>query len=130
MRPLISSKEDGSSDIYRGRARAHLLGDTPAMADFNWRQRLSEALEASGKSKRAVSLASGNGPGYVHSILKEGKEPTVENLLDVCAAIPVSPVHIIFGLEIAPGDEAILKALAGNPRQREGILALLDPKAP
>ena len=95
------------------------------MASDEWRGRLAAALEESGKSKRAVSIASGNAPGYLHGILAEGKEPTISKLIDVCDAIPVSPVYILYGLDVRPEDHAILEALHRNPRARDGILALI-----
>lgn len=96
------------------------------MSDDQWRQRLAAALKESGKSMRSVSLASGNGPGYVHSILEDGKDPKIGNLLDVCAAVPVSPIYILYGLNVSPEDHAILEALQRNPRARAGILALIS----
>ena len=39
----------------------------------DWRVRLAQKIEESGKSMRALSLACGRGPGYVHSILKDKK---------------------------------------------------------
>lgn len=98
------------------------------MENNQWRERLAAAINSSGKSKRSISLASGNGPGYVHSILSEGKDPTLDNLLSVCAAIPVSVVYIIHGIEVSPEDTEILKSLRDNPDARSGILAILRSK--
>ncbi len=95
------------------------------MLDGTWRERLRAAIEESGKSARAVSLASGAGPGYVHSILKEGKDPGIESLFAVCDAIPPSPLRILLGVEALPEDTEILKALHENPHARAAILALL-----
>lgn len=129
MPPFISSLEDRSSSFYRGRAQRGNLPDTDSMVDSSWRARLKQAVEGSDKSKRAISMASGNGPGYVHSILNEGKEPTIENLMSVCEAIPASPVYVIFGVRIKSDDLEILKALEGNPESRAGILSILRAKA-
>ena len=125
MLPTISSFADTSSVLNRGRAEADAYADTAAMKDDSWRTRLKEAVEASDASMRAVSLASGNGPGYVHSILSEGKEPTIGNLLDVCQALNVSPIYILFGMKVTPEDEAILEVLRDNPSSRDSILNLL-----
>lgn len=99
------------------------------MKDDAWRTRLAGAIQDSGKSARAVSMAAGAGPGYVHSILKEGKDPTVEKLMAVCAAIPVSVIYVLYGVEAAPADVAILKALQENPAARDGILAILGAQS-
>jgi len=99
------------------------------MIDSGWRKRLSDAVASSDKSKRAISLDSKNGPGYVHSILSEGKEPTIEKLMSVCDAVPVSSMYVIFGVNVDASDLELLKALEGNPHRRAGILAILDAKA-
>lgn len=95
------------------------------MSDTEWRDRLRAAVEASGKSDRAISIASGNGPGYVHSLLVEGKEPKIGRFLAVCAAIPASPAAILFGHDVAPEDEEILDLLHRNPGKRAAIQSLI-----
>lgn len=54
------------------------------MGNDDWRARLQKAIDDSGMSYRAVSLAANKGPGYIHSILNEGKYPSVVNLIAVC----------------------------------------------
>lgn len=95
------------------------------MADQAWRERLGDALKVSGKSKRAVSLSSGNGPGYVHSILVEGKDPTIENLMAVCQAIPVSLAYVLYGFDITPEDADLLAAMKESEATRAAVLTLL-----
>ena len=96
-----------------------------------WRERLAKELEAKDRSKREVSLAADLGPGYVHSILAEGKDPTVDNLLRVCAALDVSPVWIIFGLPVSDDAGDLLKLWgSAGAETRQGILSILrDHKA-
>lgn len=98
------------------------------MADTNWRTRLEEAITKSGKSRRAISIAAGRGPGYIHSLLKEGKDPTVDNLMQVCEVIGVSLSHVLYGVEISPETEEVLSLLEKNPGAREGILQILRAK--
>lgn len=95
------------------------------MADIMWRQRLRTALDDSGKSKRAVSLGINAGPGYVHSILNEGKDPTVNKLLALCEELGVSASWVLYGLEVRPEDQEVLRALQQSPEVRQNILALL-----
>ena len=95
------------------------------MKNDAWRARLSEAVELSGKSARAISLEAKLGPGYVHSILREGKDPTIERLLAICDAIPVSLIYVMYGVDAAPDDITILKLLQENPDARQGILTIL-----
>lgn len=99
------------------------------MNDSGWRQRLADAIAASGKSMRAVSLASGHAAGYVHGLMGEGKSPAIEDFLAVCDAVPVSPIYVMYGIEVEPEDHAILEALHRRPDMRSAILALLAASA-
>lgn len=65
--------------------------------DALWRARLLAAVEASGMSKRALSLAAGAGTGYVHSILVEGKDPTIGKLAAICAVLELSLDDLVRG---------------------------------
>lgn len=99
------------------------------MLNEDWKSRLATSIEDSGKSKRQVALDSGNGAGYVHSILSEGKDPTITKLIAVCRAVPVSPLYIIHGINVTPLQEAIITALDENPHKAESILSLLSAQA-
>lgn len=126
MRPNISAKEDTSSVLYEGRARISEIADIPGMKSKDWKHRLVAEIEAKGLSQREVSLAAGRGPGYVNSLLKEGKDPTIDNLILVCDAAGLSLYTILYGVEMSPQTEEILKRLqAANPEQRDAILKLL-----
>lgn len=95
------------------------------MDNADWRTRLRDALDRRGMSAREVSLAAGKGPGYIHSILKEGRDPTVDNLVAVCKVLDVTLAEIIYGYEMSPETAEILSLLEGSPDAREGILKLL-----
>jgi transcriptional regulator with XRE-family HTH domain len=124
--PFISSIADKSSVLDEGRAHLSEIADIPLMNEMQWRKRLAFAVEASGKSKREISLAAGLGAGYVHSILSEGKDPTIERFLKVCAATGVSLTHVIYGFNVSPEDEEFLRLIAEAPeRERVAVLALL-----
>jgi transcriptional regulator with XRE-family HTH domain len=124
--PLISSIADKSSVLDEGLAVLSEIKDIPLMREMQWRKRLAFAVEASGKSKREISLAAGLGAGYVHSILSEGKDPTIERLLKVCEATGVSLTHVIYGFNVSPEDEEFLRLISEAPEQeRLAVLALL-----
>jgi len=95
------------------------------MKNDEWKIRLIAAIKSSGKTNRAISLAAGFGPGYLHSILTEGKDPTVERLLAICDEVPVSGIHILYGVDVNPDDIEILRALKDRPESRAGILSLI-----
>lgn len=91
-----------------------------------WRDRLQAALDQKGKSKREVSLAAGLGKGYVHGILSEGKDPTIDNLLKVCEALEVEPIWVIFGVPISEDADDLLQMWQfAAPEARQGILSIL-----
>ncbi|ETS05888.1 hypothetical protein Q655_01383 [Bartonella henselae JK 51] len=101
-----------------------LYGET--MYINGWRQRLAAALEKSGRSKRSISLAAGKGAGYLHSILVEGKEPTIESLARVCHEINISMNYILYGQGASPEDKEFLDLISKlSPQERQAILTLL-----
>lgn len=97
--------------------------------DSQWRSRLEDARAKSGMSMRAVSIGAKKGAGYYQSMLKDGKDPSIDNLIAICGVLDVSLSHILYGVEITPETEAIIKALEGNPGKRAAILQLLKTEA-
>jgi len=126
----ISAKEDNASVLYQGRAKKSSIEDEFIMENTEWRDRLAQAIKTSGKSKRAVSLESGNGPGYVHSIISEGKDPTISNLIAVCDAVPVSIISILHGTDISAEDAELLRILKTDPEKLIAIQRLIKPTLP
>lgn len=130
MAGTISSLADTSSVLYVGRAGKAGIVDISGMKDELWKKRLEAGMRDRKMSKRAVSLKAGLGPGYVHSILKEGEDPTINNLIDVCAAAGLSLSWVLFGVEISRSTEEIVKTLEAAPlHRREAILSILRDEA-
>lgn len=78
-------------------------------------------------SMRAASLAAGMGPGYVHSIIKEGKDPGVESLLKVCDTLGITLSWLLYGFDIDPTSEKILQIVQGSDeRQKAAVLTILE----
>lgn len=95
-----------------------------------WKERLADGIKAKGKSQREVSLAAGKGPGYVNSLLKEGKDPTIENLLLVCEAADLSLIWVLFGFDMDRETEEIVRELKReSPTGRSGLLQHLRERA-
>jgi transcriptional regulator with XRE-family HTH domain len=128
MSLTISSLADTSSILYEGRAKISDLEDIAAMADEAWRKRLEDALKNSNRSKREISLKAGKGAGYVHSILSEGKDPTIESLIAVCQELGVSLTWIVYGFEISPATEQLLSLIEQNPDDRAAVLQILQKR--
>ena len=121
----VSAIEDKSSLLYEGRANIFSAEDIHGMENADWRERLAHAIKATGKSDRSLSLAAGLGPGYVHSIFKEGKDPTIANLVAVCRVVGVSLSWVLYGLEISSETEEIVRLLETRPKSREAVLQIL-----
>lgn len=128
MDATISSKADTSSARYEGRAKISYLEDIYLMTKHEWRKRLRDEIKDKDRSMRSISLAINKGPGYVHSILEDEKDPTISNLLEVCQEVGVSLSYVLYGFEISAETEEILGLLEGYPGSREGILKILREK--
>lgn len=98
------------------------------MKDSDWRNRLRDTIKEKKRSKRSISLAIKNGQGYVHSILEEGKDPTISNLMDVCRELGVSLSYVLYGFDVSDETEEILALLEGHPESRQAILQILRDK--
>lgn len=68
-----------------------------------WRERLQDHVDAveaaDGPDMKAISRKAGLSPGYVHSILKQGRTPSIESFLKVAAAYGVEPGWLLLGDE-------------------------------
>lgn len=97
-----------------------------------WRTRLRAALDESGLSMRAASLAAGKAHGYLNSILNEGKDPTITNLEDVCRVLHVPVVRVLYGLDAPELQEFVDLLKDAPPRRRRLARDILDSedKAP
>ena len=99
------------------------------MKHGGWKIRLKDAASASGMSLRAISLNAGKSPGYMHSILVEGKDPTIDNLIKVCDVLSISLSYILYGVDITPESEEVLARLQQNPQLLDGVLRILRSQA-
>lgn len=94
-----------------------------------WRDRLSDALAEKGLSRRAISIAAGLGPGAIHSWLKDGKDPNLENIMAVCQAAGISLSFVTHGYYMSSETEELLRLLEAHPQSRDGILQILRSQA-
>jgi len=106
------------------------IEDISAMSE-DWRSRLAAGIKANKKTRRGVSLAAGMGAGYVSSLLKEEKDPTIDNLLKICAAADVSVYYVLYGVKIDRETEEIIQILSSSKTRTKGLLQVLrNPEAP
>ena len=120
-----SSLEDTQGILYRGRALSGQIGDIPDMADTMWRERLQKAITDSKRSMRSISLDASTGPGYLHSILVEGKDPSIAKFTAICEELRVSAAWVLYGYNVRPEDEEFLRIIQENPEKRDHLLALI-----
>jgi transcriptional regulator with XRE-family HTH domain len=94
------------------------------MAD-QWRDRLKQALDASGKSMRAVSLEIGCSTSYLFQVISHGKEPTIDRIMRLADALGVSLPWLLYGYEMSHQEEQLLRAVSQlSPKQRQSFLEL------
>lgn len=85
----------------------------------DWRDRLRGAIEATERSQRDISLQAGMAPGYVNSLFNEAKDPRISNLLKILDEIDVSLSYILYGIEMSPEMEELLRLFERlNPDQK------------
>ena len=95
----------------------------------DWRVRLAQKNEESGKSMRAISIAIGRGEGYVFTIMKDRKNPSAETLAKVCAEVGTSVSYVLHGIERSAEEEEFLELFSrASPDVRAAILTLLRAK--
>ena len=99
--------------------------DAMTFAMTDWRERLERTISERGETMRSASLKAGLGHNYIHGILKEDKDATVDRLLAICKALNVSPAFILLGQDAPPEVEALLLLMQNSPERRQAILALL-----
>lgn len=127
--PIVSAIADTSSAFNSGRAKSPEMSDISAMHDSGWRQRLEDAVRKDGRSLRDISLAANLSHGYLHGILRDGKEPTLDRFSRICSELNLSLSYALMGADISPETESIIRGLESDSVTREAILALLGRKA-
>ena len=95
--------------------------------DKNWFTRLATAIEADTRSKRDISLAAKLGPNYVQQMLKNGKQPTVENLMSLLEVLGYAKMFFVLtGVEFDDEDEEFIRvAMSFPPGLRRKLKGLL-----
>lgn len=126
--PIVSAIADTSSAFNSGRASPAKIDIIRAMHDSGWRDRLEKAVLKDGRALRDISMAAGVSHGYLHGILRDGKEPTIDRFSKVCAELGLSLSYALMGVNISKETEEIIQGLDADPKTRAAILSLLDRK--
>ena len=123
---VTSTIVDNASVHNRGRAKNSSIADTQCMTnEWKWRQRLENEIEKSGRSLREISLSAGFSAGYLHSILTEGKDPSISRLMAICSALDLSTAYILHGINLSSADETLLEDINSNPDALGAVRAVL-----
>lgn len=128
--PKLSAIADKSREFNSGRAKSGEMLEKKVMHDSGWRQRLEEAARKDGRSLRDISLAAELSHGYLHGILRDGKEPTLDRFAKICKQLNLSLSYALMGVNISAETEEIIQGLDSKPTTREAILALLKNPSP
>lgn len=124
MERTISAFADEINIGKLGRAIFFPNADIPAMAQ-DWRERLERARKAKKMSKRALSLAAGFNPGYYFALMADERDPAMDNIVKLADVLGLSLPYLLYGVEIGPDEEKLLRAFASlTDRQRQAILDL------
>ncbi|MER5171777.1 hypothetical protein [Thioclava sp. GXIMD2076] len=83
-----------------------------------------------GISMRQASLKAGKSPGYLHSVLKDGNDPTVSSLTEICQTNGLNFPYIVFGVHIDDDVEELLRLSHRHPALRNALLTLLRSGQP
>lgn len=124
--PIISAIADRSSILNRGRAKKEEMAHLSAMTDDTWRDRIEAAAKKDGRSLREISLAAGLSHGYVHGVLRDGKEPTLDRFIKICKALDMSLAYALTGVEVSGKTLDLIEAIERGGPRRDAILALLQ----
>jgi len=129
---IISAIADTSSVLNQRRASFSDHGKNMVMLrpTADWRSRLEAAIERDGRSLREISLGAKVSHGYLHGILRDDKEPTLDRFFKICRELRVSPAYVLLGVELSPETEEVMRLLEANPSRRDAILGLLAPEKP
>lgn len=97
----------------------------------DWKERLKEAIDASGRSMRNISSALKMGPNGVSEIFSSNKEPSVTKVLRIIDELGASRSEIIAGVPLSKDVEDLIRLLNGlNPEQLRLALEVVRQMQP
>ena len=86
------------------------------------RQRLVDAVAASGKTPRSLSIMAGLGPNYLAQMQLRGTSPTIKALIALCNVLDISLIYVISGTEFAPGVDELLELFSKMDEKTKELL--------
>lgn len=96
-----------------------------------WRQRLQELMAKRGLTMRSASILAGKNHAYIYSLLQKKQEPSIDSLVELATAFKVSPLWLVFGLELDEETEKlVLKYQSLDPKRREIVRDMVSAIVP
>jgi lambda repressor-like predicted transcriptional regulator len=108
--------------VRPGEAIPALGSGAIVLNEAGWKARLQAAVKAGGHSMRAISLEAGLSQHYLHSILEDGREPTVAGVIAIAEVLGVSPGELIDGRRVSPETQRLMDLWDSLPRERRRAL--------
>ncbi|MCL8000004.1 helix-turn-helix domain-containing protein [Brucella sp. 21LCYQ03] len=96
-----------------------------------WRERLQDLMAKRGLTMRSASIMAGKNHSYIYALLQRKQEPNVDSLVELANAFNVSPIWLIFGMELDEDTERLmLKYQSLDPKRREIVRDMVSAIAP
>ena len=91
-----------------------------------WRRKLLEAADRSGRSDRDISLCAGVNPSYLNEMRRMGKDPSVPRALALANELRVSIASLFLDRDDISAEDEELLALShqSTAAEREAVLTL------
>ncbi|MBJ6722418.1 helix-turn-helix transcriptional regulator [Bacillus sp. PR5] len=98
---------------------------------MSWRDRLLAAIEEKGLNLRTASLRAGKSPSYLHSLLTRTHKPSLESLIELAEGLEISPLWLIFNLDIdLETEQLILRYQSLDRKRREAVQNVVEAMLP
>lgn len=93
-----------------------------------WAERLKIAIDADGRSRRAISLAAGLGPNYIEQTFSRGSSPVQDKLAAILDQLgPEAALYVYTGVQANAQTIEFLNHLSNAPESlRKSALDLLE----
>lgn len=98
--------------------------------ESGWRGRFIKAIEADGRTPRAISKAAGLGPNYLTQMLSRGTSPSTPALVSLCGVLGISLTYIFTGAEMSREQEELLQLSSDLTEDQRKLLIDLARQLP
>lgn len=80
---------------------------------------------------RSASIMAGKNHAYIYSLMKKQQEPNVDSLVEIANGIGISPIWLIFNINIdSETEKLILKYQSLDPKKQEIVRDMVSAIVP